>query len=243
MISVITWKWKAAKEYRTKFTAKHVNTLYAMIKRNLQIPFKMICVTDDKKNIHPDIKIVDLWNEPIVEGMDPKKPNCYRRLNMFRPKEEIIDLFGERFISMDLDVVITGDLTGLFSRTEEFIAWNMEGVPYQGGFIMMTAGARPQVWNEFDPVASKPFAKECGYIGSDQAWISACLGAGNEKIVTQFDGLFSYKGHKIRHMQTLPKNAKIIFFHGEPDPWWPEIKHKHEWIREHYQIKPGELSQ
>ena len=65
---------------------------------------------------------------------------------------------GDRFISMDLDMVITGDITGLLDRDEDFVYYKMrgsDGTPASGwrmnnGMYMMKTGSRNFVWEIFD---------------------------------------------------------------------------------------------
>src|SRR3546814_19892900 len=47
------------------------------------------------------------------------RPQCYRRLSMFR--RDAGEIFGERFVSMDLDVVVGGPLDPLFDRPEDLV--------------------------------------------------------------------------------------------------------------------------
>jgi hypothetical protein len=86
------------------------------------------------------------------------------------------EIFGKRFVCMDLDCVITGNLDPLFDVPDDFKIFHGTGGgrPYNGSMILMTAGARSQVYEQFNQEA----AVEAGnkFLGSDQAWISQVLG-------------------------------------------------------------------
>jgi hypothetical protein len=66
---------------------------------------------------------VPLWDD-YAQRPEParrKNPSCYRRLRAFAP--DIAATFGQRFVSIDLDCVITGDLRPLWNRSEDFVIW------------------------------------------------------------------------------------------------------------------------
>jgi hypothetical protein len=99
--------------------------------------------------------------------------------------------------------------------------------------VLMDAGARSQVYDTFDPVESPKKGRALGYIGSDQAWVGACLGP-NEKKWTARDGVYSYRNEIAPKGGVLPHNARIVIFHGHVDPWQSATKTRHKWVREHY---------
>jgi hypothetical protein len=232
--SVVTFKWKPKGEYRSTFGPETVNTLFSMVRRHFPVPFRAICVTDDPAGIDPDIEIVPLWDDfaDLENPSGPLNPSCYRRLRMFAPSAG--KMFGPRFVSLDLDVVIVGDMRPLWLRPEPFVIWGDTNptTPYNGSMMLMTAGARARVWTDFHPVESPKRAQALGYFGSDQAWIGACLGHG-EAMWTHRDGVYSYRNQIGVHRQDLPPNAKVVFFHGQHDPWGPRPQQQ-VWVRENY---------
>ena len=235
MLTFVCWKWKPPPGYRSVFGPGTVNTLHSMIQRHYRGEFELVCVTDDAAGIRPEVRCIDLWkdfsNVPSPHGR--AYPSCYRRLRMFGP--EAAKLFGDRFVSIDLDVVICRDITDLFDTDVDFRMYGdtAKGTPYNGSLIQLKAGARPQVWQKFDPRYSPQLGLAKRYIGSDQAWIAVCLGP-NEKKFTAADGVFSYRNEIAPRGGSLPPSAKIVIFHGNVDPWTPAMQAKHAWIREHY---------
>lgn len=236
MLTVVTWKWTTP-GYRSTFTGEHVNTLRAMVARNYKRPHRFVCVTDERDGIESDIEIIpdfkDFVNVPHPQNR--RNPSCYRRLRMFAP--DIDRWFGPRFISLDLDCVVSGDLSPVFDRTEDFIIWGNTNRDtfYNGSMVMMTAGARSRVWTTFHPQRSPALSKAAGQFGSDQGWISACLGPG-EKKWTRADGVLSFRNDIVNHLHgpILPRHARIIFFHGNDDPWMPTVQRKYPWIAKFY---------
>lgn len=235
MLNVITWLWKPPAGYRSQFAAEHVNTLAHMVARHYPEPHVFTCVTDIPAGIDASIQILPAWNDfahvPSPHGSH--NPSCYRRLRAFHP--EIGSVFGERFVSLDLDTVIVGDLRPLWNRPEDFVIWGETNPKswYNGSLWLLRAGARPKVWNDFDPKTSPARAKAAGRFGSDQGWLSYCLGPGEATWSTQ-DGVYSYRVHLQPKGSSLPANARLVMFHGKEDPWGADAQ-RVGWIREHYQ--------
>lgn len=123
MLSVVCWKWPPQPGYRSSYSGQTVNILRAMVRRWYPHPHRFICVTDETKGIDPDIEIRPAWNDyaRVQSPHGGKNPSCYRRLRLFHP--DAAEWFGERYVSLDLDVVITGDLAPLWNRTEDVVFW------------------------------------------------------------------------------------------------------------------------
>jgi len=237
-VNFVTYKWKAPPGYRSQFGPQQVNIWRRMILRHYVGQARFICVTDDPAGIDSEIEIVPLWNHlrDLKSPHGPGNPACYPRL--FGYSEEAEEFFGPRFMATDLDILIAGardSLNQLVDVPDDFKIWGdtAKNTPYNGSLTLMTAGARKQVWETFDPVESPKRARALGYIGSDQAWIGACLGPG-EKKWTAADGVYSYR-NEIQHVGGhLPANARIVVFHGSIDPWSPYARARHPWVLENY---------
>lgn len=201
-----------------------------MISRNLNLEHRFVCITDDTTGLK-DIETIDLWDYPKVE-LQRGKPNCYRRLRAFAP--DAADWLGPRILSIDLDVVITGDITPLIDIPDDFKIWGdtAKNTYYNGGFWLMDAGARSHVWDRFTPNAPN-ITRSKGMVGSDQAWISHILGPGESKWSTA-DGVYSFRNHLSQGSKPLPDDARVVFFHGQYDPWDKRVQSRNPWIKKHY---------
>lgn len=234
-LTIVCWRWRPPAGYATRFDADAVNVLRRMVARHYREPFRFICVTDDPVGLDAGVEVIPIWND-FADLMNPageKKPSCYRRLRAFSP--DIVDVFGPRFVSIDLDVVITGDVTELWNRPEDFVIYGKTHptTPYNGSMFLLTAGARRQVWERFDPARSPLQAWRSGYFGSDQGWISLCLGHGEARW-GRSDGVYSYPLH-LQAVGALPSNARLVIMHGKLKPWDAPARTRHRWIQEHYQ--------
>lgn len=229
MLTVVTFKWRTP-GYRAVFLARHVNKLRAMVDRHYPRAHRFVCVTDDPIGLHPSIEHVPLWDDhaSVPNPTGGGRPSCYRRLKLWAP--EMRQVLGERYVCLDLDTVITDDLRPLWDRTEDVVMWRSPWMPwpYNGAMWMANTGARPRVWEEFDPVASPAATTAEGYRGSDQAWMSLALGP-HEAVWTEADGVIYY-GSLPRPRNQLPAGTRIVFTTAGTPPW----KLAHPWVRRHY---------
>lgn len=215
MLTVLTWWWRQPNG-RTKYTAEHVNIWASMVRRNLTLPHRIACVTAHPEGIDPSVQIITPTGEfedVRLPTWGEKMPQCLRRIAMFRPDAAAI--FGERFVSMDLDCVIYDSLDPLFDSREDFVMYRGTAAnrPYNGSMLMMTAGCRSKVYTEFDPTAAAQASRD--YIGSDQAWISHVLGPG-EATWSIGDGVY---WQTKRGRQPGFVEPRVIFFPGPMKPW------------------------
>lgn len=235
MITVACWKWRPAPGYRSSYGPEQVNTLYAMVERHLRCPHEFVCVTDDAAGLDPRIRVAPLPVDfaDVRSPHGPSWPSCYRRLAAFAP--DAAHWLGERILSLDLDVVITGDITGLAMRPEDFVIaqGSAKGTAYNGGLWLLTAGSRPQVFERFHPVKSPALTYRLKIQGSDQAWLSYILGRGEARF-TDRDGVYSYRVHMGSGRHGLPADARLVLFSGKIDPWQPRALASSPWIRQHY---------
>jgi hypothetical protein len=232
-LTIVCWKWNSP-GYKTVFLPEHVHTLQKMIKRHYPRPHRFVCITDDPRGL--DCETYKLWkdhsNLPNISGKH--LPSCYRRLKIF--SKEMAEVFGPRILSMDLDVILTGDVTHIFDRPDPFVGWKVPGVNvpevYNGSMFLFTAGAYSWIWETFDPEKSPRIASLAGYQGSDQGWISFCLKA-REPGWGKHDGVYSYP-RDVRHTTGLPVGARIVIFHGQRKPWDRRWTRDRAWIAKHY---------
>lgn len=242
MLDIVSWKWRPQlPPYRSIYSGDTVNEHEAMISRNCTVPYRYTCVTDDPSGIDTRrIRVLPLQDDnlgAIPNPSNPRNPSCFRRLRIFHPQAEA--LFGRRIFSVDLDIAVVADLAPLVDRSEDFVMWGGQFIQprvsrlynwYNGSLMLLTAGTRAQVWNDFEPARSPGLANKAGCGGSDQGWIAFRLGQG-EATFGQCDGVYSYRNHILPAGGALPQNARVVVFHGRLDPWSAEVQARHEWVR------------
>lgn len=235
MMTFVVWRWRPNAGYRSTFAPATIATMHSMLSRHYHAPFDLLCITDEPDQVPAGVRRLKLWDDfstlPSPHGRG--YPSCYRRLKMF--SKEARDFIGPRFVSLDLDIVITDDVTELFDQQTEFRMYGDTArfTPYNGSIIQMIAGTRRQVWEKFDPKSSPRIGLSRNYIGSDQAWIAVCLGDHEPKF-TRRDGVFSFRNELRPKGGNLPSGAKMVILHGAHDPWSADMRMRHAWIREHY---------
>lgn len=233
-LTVLTWLWTQPGG-RVTYTAQHVNIWADMVRRHLTLPHRIACVTDTPEGIDPSIAIIDPpreFEDVRIPTWGQERPQCLRRLSMFRP--DAADIFGSRFVNMDMDCVVGGSLDALFSRTEDIVLYRSPAGdrpnprPYNGSMTMMTAGSRPQVYERFTPEGAVAAGKE--YVGSDQAWVSHVLGA-REAVWDETDGVVWW-GRRMYVDQ-----PGLMFFPGFPKPW--NLVDSDVWVTDNYRAVRG----
>lgn len=227
-LNVITWLWRQP-NCRTHFTATHVNIWAAMVRRHCTLPIRISCVTDMPEGIDPSIRIIappGEWEGLQTARWKGAKPSCYRRIAMFRP--DAASIFGRRFACMDLDCVIGGNIDAVLSRPEDFVICSPSQISarylYNGSMMLMTAGTRSQVYEQFTPERAEEASER--FVGSDQAWIAYVLGHGQATFGPS-DGVVRWGA---------ADRGKIMFFPGNVKPW-DVLGHK--WVSRHYRLTSG----
>lgn len=204
------WKWGS------KYGPHYVNKLMRGVKRNLTLPHRFVCITDDPRGVECETWPIE---RPDLLGI---RDGCYARLEMFssawQAKHKI-----ERIICLDLDMVITGNLDPLFDRSEPFVIlskshWNP--CKFNGSVMSIQAGARPEIWNDFTPEDAEAASFIDGeHRGTDQTWIAHKAPAA--AVWTYEDGIYSVGKPgwpKGGNPLALPKGARIVSFPGRRDP-------------------------
>jgi hypothetical protein len=212
------------------------------------VPFKLICVTDDKSGIdETKVQVHKLWQDHwnLQNRSGAHLPSCYRRLKLFdhatQQKMGIAD--GDLMVSIDLDAIVLTDLQPLLKRCEDaqFTGWVVPGHKhprvYNGSMWAFKAGEGLQwMWDQFKPDSSPDIAIKAGYFGSDQSYLSHQLVHGQtSKGWDKFDGVLSYP-REVRASRILPADARVVFFHGKRKPWDVSAQREAPWITKYWRM-------
>lgn len=232
MLTVLTWKWGG------KFAARHVNVLRSMLARRLELEHRIVCVTDDAAGLDDAIEAIPL------PAKYADTPRCRRRMRQF--DREFARQVGDRILSIDLDVVITGDLTPLVDRPDPLVCWRVgyAGV-FSGSIILMDAGVLDPLWQAFDadPELYARRAAPRG-VGSDQAMLNYFLSRPYQKIRpavwTEADGIVTFFGKGYERLERrgvgpgyphLPPGARLVVL-GSDDLHVLEEEDRYPWVSE-----------
>lgn len=179
-----------------------------------------------------------VWTPPAEDLHLTRLPGCFARLRAFDPtwQAEQGIVTGDLIVCLDLDLVVTGPLDGLFQPHTDcpFADFTiLQGVnatnpcPYNGSVWAVRAGYRSDVWSDFslDAAAKVPFWA----FPDDQAWFAAKIPGAATFGPAQ--GVYAFKKPGWPSGSDLPAGARIVAFPGHRDPsqfeWLP-------WVTAHW---------
>lgn len=217
MLHIVCWLWHDPYGRREGvYKDCHVNALSRMLDEHMSIPYELTCITDV-----PEMKVecntYPIWPLPKVSS----KINSFVRLNLFNP--EIGKEFGERILSIDLDVLIEDDLAPLVENAPDFCGIEGRAARVNGSLWTLKTGTNAHVWETFDPQRSVKEISRSKHHGSDQAWMSIQMPdcpvwTGND------DGTWLFKD--IRRKTTCPQWRRFVAFPGVDFPWVNNQSHQ-----------------
>ena len=225
MISVVCMKWG------TLFAPDYVNVLYRAVSRNLPMPFRFYCFTDNTAGLNKGIIAQGI---PDI-GLPPERWNrgCWPKLNIFKP-----GLLPDTDLAIyfDLDLIVQSSLVPFVERAKAMKGlhiirewnppvWSMVPLALrpdrggQGSLIAWNPAEQHHIFNNF--VANPGEAYEID--GDDQNYITRVA---HERHYWPHEWCVSFKRSclwyypfnllfsKVRQ----PKQARIVVFHGQPRP-------------------------
>ncbi len=230
-LPIVSFKWRG----HIPYFAEDVNIWARMVDRHLARDHELVCVTDDAEGIDGGIRTIPLWRDHFEHGRD------WHRLKLFA--EEMADLIGPRFVVMDLDTVICGQLDPLFDNDAPFKAWADPNRPsqYCTALFMMDAGAFPHVYYGFNAKLAMELRTSGQFLGYDQAWVSYVL-SGQPKW-TAADGVESFRVDILKgaDIENAPESAKLLSptavmvnFHGRYNPRDEAVRERFPWVSEYH---------
>ena len=199
---------------------EYVNTLYSMVKRNLNLEFKMICFTDDETGIRDEVTCYPI-PEIDIPGNLPER--MWKKLTTF--KEDLYGLKGTALF-LDLDIVIVDNIDCFFELEGDFRIikdpdmkyWRITG---NSSVYRFEVGKHGYVFENFvenfDEIRKKH--------RNEQEYLTWAI---HEKGLLQYwpkewCPSFKYDCHSkipfnFWKKPYIPENSKIIIFHGEINP-------------------------
>lgn len=216
MLSIFTVLWPS-KDYDEEYVLK----LRRGVARNLTLDHRFYCLTPMVKRNHclHSARIHDAENMIQWEPLKHYWPGWWSKVEAFDPRFKNC----ERIILMDLDMVVTGSLDEMFSYdgdvcvTKDF-GWEKNPKLNWPSQTLMSfkSGAMRKVWDAFMENPKKWMEEgdrnRAPYFGDAVLWKA-------------FDGEPDYYqdlypgqavSNRIHCSSGLPKNARLVSFHGKP---------------------------
>jgi hypothetical protein len=249
IVNIVCLKWGSA------YGPEYVNHLYNMVRRNVSLPFRFICLTEQSEGVSPEVEIF-----PLPEFEEPpwqyaKVCPAWRKLALFEPG---LAKMSGKVLFLDLDVVIVSNIDSFFSFTNQLAIienwYQPNRLIGQASAICFEAGQPAELLENYlnDPL------KVLKAYRTEQAYITGHLGVGNFKYFPD-EWCRSFKKHCLssgfsvfsKPISRIPENAKIVVFHGCPNPpdaiigqwgkklpWykrWYKRVDPTAWVAEHWQ--------
>ncbi len=214
--NVVCMKWGA------KYSPDYVNILARMVARNITIPYRFICLTDDPAGIEPGVEVRPLPSFPEPSPCYYKNCQAWRKLLLFA--QPLSDLAG-KVLFFDLDVVIVGNIDCFFSYSDRLAIVENWSQPNR---LIGQASAFCFEVGRYQPLLARylanPDATARQYL-TEQVYITRALGEGNFDFFPP-EWCRSFKFHCLPGgilnsfftPTMIPENARVIVFHGNPNP-------------------------
>ena len=189
-----------------KYSDWCVQRLQRSVRQHLSIEHDFICITDR------DIEGVNC--QPPINDL----PGWWGKVNLFS-----FDVCRSHNLYLDLDVVITGDLTEMVMRYQNAslatpLNWAQSGHGGCQSSVMIWARNynAKQIYDLFDPaIAHWPPINQPGVLWGDQEWITELKNNHKIQVSPIEEGIKSYKYHC---RNGLPEDTRVVVFHGDPKP-------------------------
>jgi hypothetical protein len=215
-----------------------------MVSKNLNRDFRFICFTEDGKGVQNNIEICPL---PPIKMPKNKPERGWRKLSILQ--EDLNGLNGT-CLFLDLDIVIVDNIDPLFELSGDFfIAFDRlkkNSSIGNSSVFRFEAGEHHDIYENFSNESSKILS----IFRNEQAYLSKMI---VKKGIFQYwpeSWCPSFKYHCVPNFPLnyvlspkIPEGAKIILFHGLPEPteaaegksgkWYRYIK-KSPWINDHW---------
>jgi len=209
----------ACLKWGSKYGVDYVNVLHGMVRRHLSLPHRFVCLTDDPAGI-------DCETMPIV----PNLPTWWGKLTLFGHP------VPGRILYLDLDTVIVGSIDAFAAYDGPFCL--IKPFYRDRGFASGVMSIGPEfgrpVWEKFarNPQAAIDSCRRYAdppWNNGDQRWLELTVQRADYWQDVLPGQLVSYKVHCAAGP---PAGARLVCFHGKPDP--------HEvadpWVRENWRV-------
>lgn len=218
-VNVICMKWG------DRYGPHYVNNLYAGVKKHLHRPFRFVCVTDNPNGLAEGVEAVPIPERPDV----PKWPNVFLKLLM--TADGFADLQGPTLFC-DIDIIITGDIDCFFDYKpgkniiiHNWVEWRKQLFRKRpdignSSVFRFEAGKSQYICDKF--LSEKERAMDRSIFCTEQAYLTHAM---KEQYWWPEQWVRSFKRHSQRPFPLnfilppkLPKDTRILVFHGRPDP-------------------------
>lgn len=235
-VNIITLKWG------TRYGAEFANKLYMAVRSNISLPFRFVCFTDDAEGL---IDGIDSFPIPEVDVPPPQLNTGWRKLCLFKDNLPI----QGKCLFLDLDVLITGAL-------DDFFSYQPDAIPIIRDWVTL----RRKIFPKGPPVGNSSVFR---FVANKTTFIYEQFLSERQWALDNFRPPQSYLTHCIRPKMVFwpehwcvsfkencrpmfplnyiiearkPQGARIVVFHGRPDP--DEAAYGFKGKKIHHYVRP-----
>jgi hypothetical protein len=238
-------------KYLTRYGPHYVNRLRSAVGRHLSRPFRFLCFTENPDEISSDVEVHPIPQLDIPQRLNP---STWLKLALFG--DGLADMKGMTLF-LDLDVIITGSLDCFFDYKPDkiciihnWLEWQktvFREKPDIGNSSVFRFNAGESQW-VLDTYLGEKEAAVRDYF-PPQTYLTKAIRP--RKAWWPDEWVRSFKRHclptfPLNYLMTprIPSGARIIAFHGRPDPHqalegykskWHRYCRPTPWIAEHWQ--------
>ncbi len=231
-VNIVCMKWG------DKFPADYVNRLFGMVSRHLSIPFRFVCFTENSIDIRGEVEIQDLPELNLPPGLPERG---WRKLTVF--KKDFGGLYGPTLF-LDLDIVVVGSLDVFFTYPGDFLIAHDKKNPKKtegnSSIFRFGIGQHSEILSHFE----QNFELVKNEVRHEQAYLSREMHKQGKLRYWPDEWVPSFKYRCCPswikswfQAPSIPKGAKVILFHGLPNPPEAIIGRSGKWYR-HIQPSP-----
>jgi len=236
--TIVTLKWG------DRYGPEYVNVLNRAAREHLSPPVRFVCFTDDDQGLDESIETHPI---PPIDLPPEKARTGWRKLCLFRDDLPLDGLC----LFLDLDIVVTGSLDPLFTYASpdeipiihnwaprRKIWFGRDPMIGNSSVFRFPANQCRSVWDRFH--AEKEWA--LAHFQPPQTYLTHCIR--DRMVFWPREWIRSFKRHcrppfPLNYFQEPkpPNDAKIIVFHGRPDP--DEAARGHHGAKPHHRTRPA----
>lgn len=238
-VNIICLRWG------NRYPVYYVNSLYRGVKKHLRRPFRFVCVTDQTSGYDDAIEAVPFPENPGMSFW----PNVFAKLMI--TADGFANLKGATLF-LDIDIIIKNDIDCFFDYKpgkniiiHNWLEWRktiFRKAPDVGNssVFRFEAGKSQYICDQF--LKEKDKAVDQAYFRTEQAFLTYAM---RECYWWPNEWVQSFKRHCQRPFPlnyllqpSLPREARILVFHGRPDPSQAREGYRDKKI--HHYVKPTE---
>lgn len=230
-VNVLCIKWG------TKYGPEYVNRLRAMVARNLSRPHRFVCLTDRSEGIDAGIEVKAIPETGFAD-FDQRQAWTFAHgwLKLTSFKKPLYDLVGPTLF-IDLDVVIVDSIDCFFDEPGQFLVikeWDKRDETGNTSVYRYEIGAHADALDHLMHNKTSALAS----VRNEQEFITGFLARQGKLKYWPAGWCVSFKRHCLRKgllgwflPASIPPGAKIVAFHGKPNPPDAIVGKSGKWYR------------